>query len=69
MEKLTKIAVFEGRKIRRRWDEEKEKWYFSVIDIVAALSASETVTKCNASPLPDYFLKARSLFFGYLITN
>lgn len=41
MKKLAKIAVFEGRKIRRHWDEEKEKWYFSVVDVVAALSASE----------------------------
>ena len=31
------ISIFEGRKIRRFWDEKKEKWYFSVIDIVAIL--------------------------------
>src|SRR3989338_5564551 len=33
-----KIAIFEGKKIRRIWDEKAEKWYFSVIDIVAALT-------------------------------
>jgi DNA-damage-inducible protein D len=32
-----KLAVFESFKIRRHYDEEKETWYFSVIDIVAAL--------------------------------
>ncbi len=32
------LAVFETFKIRRHYDEEKEKWYFSVIDIVAALT-------------------------------
>ncbi len=32
------IKIFEGRKIRRVWDEKQEKWYFSVVDIVAALT-------------------------------
>jgi hypothetical protein len=34
------IAIFEGKKIRRHWDEEKELWYFSVIDIVETLTGS-----------------------------
>ncbi len=34
------IAIFEGKNIRRHWDEEKELWYFSVIDIVKALTDS-----------------------------
>lgn len=34
----SRISIFEGKKIRRRWDEGREKWYFSVIDIVAALT-------------------------------
>lgn len=33
----SKLAIFEGRKIRRKWDEKHEKWYFSVIDIMAVL--------------------------------
>ena len=32
------LTVFEGRKIRRVWDEKEEKWYFSVVDIVAILT-------------------------------
>jgi len=32
------IAIFEGQKIRRIWDEEKEKWLFSVIDIIQILT-------------------------------
>jgi len=32
------ITIFEGQKIRRVWDEEKEKWYFSVVDIIAVLT-------------------------------
>lgn len=36
----TKMAVFEGQKVRRHWDEENEKWWFSIVDIVGALSKS-----------------------------
>ncbi len=31
------LAVFENYRIRRHYDEENEVWYFSVVDIVAAL--------------------------------
>ena len=34
------IAIFEGKKIRRQWDEEKELWYFSVSDVIAVLTKS-----------------------------
>ena len=34
----TKIALFEGKKIRRHWDKKKEVWYFSVVDIVSVLT-------------------------------
>lgn len=29
------IKLFEERKIRTVWDEDQEKWYFSVVDIVS----------------------------------
>ena len=32
------LAIFEGKKIRRVWDKKQEKWYFSVVDIVAVLT-------------------------------
>ncbi len=35
------IAIFESKQIRRLWDEEKELWYFSVVDVVAALTDSD----------------------------
>ena len=35
------IAIFQGKQIRRVWDEKQEKWYFSVVDVVAALSESK----------------------------
>ena len=36
-----KVAIFEDKKIRRAWDDKKELWYFSVVDVVGALGASE----------------------------
>lgn len=35
-----KIAIFENKEIRRHWDDEKELWYFSVIDVVRVLTDS-----------------------------
>jgi hypothetical protein len=35
-----KIILFDDKQIRRHWDEEKELWYFSVIDVVSILSGS-----------------------------
>ena len=34
------LVLFQGKKIRRHWDEEKETWYFSVVDVVGVLSES-----------------------------
>ena len=36
-----KIQFFEDKRIRTEWDEEKEEWYFSVVDVVAVLTDSE----------------------------
>ena len=38
--KSKKIAIFEGKQIRRVWDEEKELWYFSVSDVIRVLTGS-----------------------------
>ena len=35
-----KIALFEGSTIRRVWDDKTEQWYFSIVDVVGALSQS-----------------------------
>ena len=40
MDENNSIQLFEDRKIRTAWDEEKEEWYFSVQDVVAILSES-----------------------------
>jgi len=40
MTKESNIKLFENKKIRTVWDEEKEEWYFSVVDVVEALTDS-----------------------------
>ncbi len=32
------ITIFEGQKIRRHWNDEEELWYFSIVDVIAALT-------------------------------
>lgn len=38
--KKQSIQLFEERKVRTVWDEEKEEWYFSVVDVVSVLTDS-----------------------------
>ena len=45
MSEKEKIQLFEDRKIRSVWDEEKEKWFFSVVDVVAVLTGSPDPAK------------------------
>ena len=34
------LQLFEDRRIRTAWDEEEEKWYFSIVDIISVLTDS-----------------------------
>ena len=40
MTKKHELQLFEDKKIRTVWDDEQEKWYFSIVDVVAILSES-----------------------------
>ena len=40
MEPKDKIQLFENQRIRTAWDEEKEEWYFSIVDVVGVLTDS-----------------------------
>lgn len=51
MEDNFAIQLFEGNKVRIVWDEEQEKYYFSVVDIVQVLTGSTNPT--------DYLKKLR----------
>ena len=46
-----KMQLFDNKEIRTVWDEEKEEWYFSVVDVVAILTDSVNPT--------DYLKKMR----------
>ena len=45
------IKIFQEQKVRSVWDEEKEEWYFSIVDVVGALTESANPT--------DYLKKMR----------
>ncbi len=51
MESSSGMKLFESKKIRTYWDESEEKWYFSVVDVVEALTESVNPT--------DYLKKLR----------
>ena len=51
MTKKQDIKLFEERKVRTVWDDEEEKWYFCVADVVEALTDSANPT--------DYIKKMR----------
>lgn len=42
MKQNDKIQLFEDKRIRTAWDEEKEEWYFSIVDVVAVLTDQPT---------------------------
>ncbi|MCP4550990.1 MAG: Bro-N domain-containing protein [Bacteroidetes bacterium] len=44
MTKETAIRLFQEQKVRTHWNEEEEKWYFSVIDVIAILTESKDAT-------------------------
>ena len=37
---MSRLQLFQKHKVRTHWDEEKEKWYFSIVDVVGILSES-----------------------------
>ena len=45
MQKENSIQLFENKKIRTAWDNEKEEWYFSIVDVVDVLTESPNPRK------------------------
>jgi len=61
---MTNIKLFQDKKIRSAWNDEEEQWYFSVVDVVEALTDSLNPT--------DYLKKLRKrdeILSSYLGTN
>ena len=48
MSKDTAIKIFEEKNVRSVWNEDNEKWYFSVIDIVALLTEQTDYKKAQS---------------------
>ena len=42
---MSNVKLFESKKVRTHWDEEKELWYFSIIDVIEALTATDRPRK------------------------
>src|SRR5579872_335260 len=42
---MSDIKLFESKKIRSKWDAEKGKWYFSIVDIIGVLTDSPNPRK------------------------
>lgn len=64
MDDNNSMQLFENKKIRTAWDEEREDWWFSIVDVVAALTDSANPT--------DYLKKMRKrdeLLGVYIGTN
>ena len=51
MSRKEQIQLFETKKVRTVWDDEKEEWFFSVVDVVEVLTDSANPT--------DYLKKMR----------
>ena len=37
---MTSLRLFENKHVRSLWDEERETWYFSIVDVIAVLTDS-----------------------------
>jgi DNA-damage-inducible protein D len=57
---MSNIKLFENKRIRTHWDEGKEKWYFSVIDVI------ETLTDSNNARRYWSDLKRKLEFEGFI---
>ena len=45
MTKESAIRLFQDQKVRVQWDDEKEKWFFSIVDIIGILTESPNPRK------------------------
>lgn len=45
MAKKEALQLFEQRKVRTVWDDQEEKWYFSIVDVIAVLTETDRPRK------------------------
>ena len=39
------LQIFESKKVRTSWDDEQEKWYFSIVDVIEVLTNNDRPRK------------------------
>lgn len=54
MKNENSVKLFESKKVRTHWDSKEEQWFFSLVDIVAALTDSANANNC-LNYLPDIY--------------
>ena len=59
MKQENAIKIFEDRKVRTLWNDEQEKWYFSIVDVIEILTDS-------VNPR-DYWFKIKIKVIVYVI--
>ena len=64
MENNTSLKLFESQQIRTAWDADAEKWYFSVVDVVAVLTDQP-----DARHASNYWAVLNRKIFNELLTN
>jgi hypothetical protein len=42
---MSSVKLFEEKKVRSQWNDQEEKWYFSIVDVVEILTASPNARK------------------------
>ena len=52
------LKLFEDKKVRTVWDGEQEKWFLSIVDVIAALTESENPQVYWRVLKKGYWLKA-----------
>lgn len=66
MNEKTEIKIFEQKQVRTFWDENSEKWYLSVIDIISTLTES-TIPKRYWSDLKKKLTKEGSELYDKIV--
>ena len=66
MKDKTEIKIFEQKQVRSFWDENSEKWYLSVIDIISTLTDS-TIPKRYWSDLKKKLTKEGSELYDKIV--
>ena len=57
MTKQQAIQLFEQKQVRTIWDDEQEKWYFPIVDVVLLLLKNWSILKEKSEPINIHMYK------------